>query len=64
MGNKWKPVTAYDVATRRWFDVWMKSDPNPDMEPKEEIRNLLKARLECFNMTKYPPFKAANRDVQ
>ena len=33
------------------------------MEPNEEKRRIKQERLDCFNITKYPPFKAPHRDV-
>lgn len=63
LGAKWKPVTAFDIASRRWWDVWLDTDPNPEMEPNEDKRKIKEERLACFNVTKYPPFKAPLRDV-
>ena len=54
MGTKWKPVTAFDIATRRWWDVWLETDPNPEMEPNEEKRKIKEERdikLSLFSLT-------------
>lgn len=48
--NLWKTVTAYDIGSKRWYDLF-----------KENINNTI--IRDCFNMTTNPPFPPVTRDV-
>jgi hypothetical protein len=42
--DEWKTVTAKDIATKRWYDLWVTTENNNT------------ERKDCLNITKYPPF--------
>jgi hypothetical protein len=62
-GDNWKPLTPYDIASRKWFEVWLETNPKTYLIDDEKQKEILDARLMCFNMSIFPPFEPIERDV-
>lgn len=52
--EKWSSITAYDIGTKRWYDIFKMNLGKPG---REDV-------TECFNMTTNPPFPPVTRDVR
>jgi hypothetical protein len=45
-------VTAKDIGTKKWFDLWQYSDPSDQQ------------RINCLNITLHPPFPKVKKSVK
>ena len=51
-GDEWKSITSMDIGSKRWFELWVTSDAEDQ------------ARIDCLNITKYPPFPSVGRSIE